>query len=157
LRESSSKSHLFNYTNAIRTQFFGLKDIEVEKNMPWTQGLLPTISVRWDGLPPPYPEVTNPLVGSVGVSYHAVERYYQHTNCEGRVDLIFQKVCRLVRESNREIILPEKVQKHKAAAYGDDGQNTRHLTTPSGWQSVVVFPQGKQALLLTLYQRNEFQ
>lgn len=156
LRESSSKAHLFTYTNAIRTQFFGLKDIEVEKAPAWCQELQPSICVRWDGAAPPYPEVENPVVGRVGVTYHAVERYYQHTNCEGRSDLIFQKVCRLLRDSDREAILPAKVQKHKASTYGDDGHATKYLNAPSGWQLVVVFPPADQALLLTMYQRNGF-
>lgn len=156
LRETSSKSHLFTYTNAIRTQFFGLTDIEVEKDTDWTKSAPPTFCIRWDGQPPEYPAVDNPLVGRVGVTYHSVERYYQHTNCEGRTDLVFQKVCRILREADREIVLPAKVQKHKSIAYGDDGQNARHLIAPSGWQTVVVFPANEQPLLLTVYQRNEF-
>lgn len=156
LRESSSKSHLFNYTNALRTQFYGLKDIEVEKQPSWCQDLQPTISTRWDGSPPPYPEVINPIVGSVGITYHAVERYFSHTNCEGRVDLIFQKVCKLVREASREVALPAKVLKHKSAVYGDDGQNVKYLTTPAGWQAVVSTSRNGSGLLLTIYQRTEF-
>jgi hypothetical protein len=151
LRESSSKSHLFRYTNAIRTQLFGLTDIEVDKNPAWDADLQPNACVRWDGSVPEYPEVENPLVGMVGVTFHALERYYDATNREGRADLIYYKVCRLLREAEIRAQLPDKVLKHKELKYGAGHSTDTYLQTSAGWQAVIVSPPGEQKLLVTVY------
>ena len=156
LRDSSSKAHLFNYTNAIRTQLFGLADIDVEKAPRWVDDLQVVACTKWDGEPPKYPEVVNPLVGPVGITYHALERYYDATNREGRADLIFQKVCRILREATCKIQLPEKVLKHKASKYGSAHGTDLYLQSPAGWQVVIVSPEGEQAILATIYMRGSF-
>jgi hypothetical protein len=74
LRESSSKAHLFSFTNALRTQLFGLKNIEVEKVSAWAASVETSVCVRWDGLPPDYPEIKNPVLGRVRVTHHAPRR-----------------------------------------------------------------------------------
>lgn len=154
LRESSSKSHLFRYTNALRTQLFGLSDIEVDKNPTWDSELSTSACVRWDGSVPPYPEVENPIVGRVGVTFHALERYYDATNREGRSDLIFNKVCKLVRDAAQQVRLPDKVLKHKENKYGAGRSSDIYLQTPAGWQAVIVAPPGEQQILATVYMRS---
>lgn len=156
LRDSSSKAHLFQYTNALRTQLFGLTDIEVEKAPDWCADLQSTVCAQWDGLPPKYPVVENPVVGPVSVTFHALERYYDATNREGRADLIFQKVCRLLREATTKVQLPERVAKHKALKYGAGHSKDLYLQTPAGWQAVIVTPEGEQPILATVYMRGGF-
>jgi len=153
LRETSSKSHLFQFTNAIRTQFFGLFDIEVDKNPSWVTDLDLSACVKWDGTPPPYPAESNPIAGPVEITYHALERYYETTNKEGRADLIFQKVCRIVREATTQMTLPEDVQRHKSLKYGDRNKNDLYLTTKSGWQAVVSESDRGNKYVATVYMR----
>lgn len=156
LRDSSSKAHLFNYTNALRTQLFGLTDIEVEKSPRWQEDLQIVACTNWDGKPPKYPELDNPVVGPVGITYHALQRYYDATNREGRADLIFQKVSRLLREATCRVQLPERVMKHKASKYGLGHDSDIYLQTPAGWQAVIVSPEGEQPILATVYMRSGF-
>ncbi|WP_010487487.1 hypothetical protein [Pseudomonas sp. S9] len=154
LRESSSKAHLFSFTNALRTQFFGLNDIEVDKTSAWAANVCTSACVRWDGLPPDYPEIENPVLGHVRVTHHAVERYYEATNREGRADQVFQRVCRILREADQEALLPAHVVQHKSRTYAHANDATRYLNTQSGWQGVILFPANEKPLLATVYQRS---
>lgn len=156
LRTDSSKAHLFSYTNAIRTQLYGLKAITVEKNAAWASGLEVVTCAKWNGEPPEYPEVENPVLGKVGITYHALQRYYEHTNSEGRQDLVFNKVQKLAREATIEARLDARTIKHKELKYGDASETTRYLNTPSGWQAVIVSRPGVQQVLTTVYQRNGY-
>lgn len=153
LRETSSKAHLFQFTNAIRTQFFGMTDIEVDKNPDWASDLELNACVKWDGSPPAYPSVVNPVAGPVVITYHALERYYENTNKEGRADLIFQKVCRLVREASIQTTLPDSVQRHKSQKYGARNKNDLYLNTRSGWQAVVSESERGAKFVATVYMR----
>lgn len=155
LRESSSKAHLFSFTNALRTQFFGLNDIEVDKTSAWAASVGTSACVRWDGLPPDYPEIENPVLGHVRVTHHAVERYYDATNREGRADQVFQRVCRILREASQEALLPEHVVQHKSRTYAHANDATRYLNTQSGWQAVILSPANEKPLLATVYQRSD--
>lgn len=157
LRESSSKAHLFSFTSALRTQLFGLKDIEVEKACAWAASASVDTSacVRWDGLPPDSPEVENPVLGRVRVTHHAVERYYDATNREGRADQVFQRVCRILREADQEARLPAHVVQHKSRTYAHANEAARYLNTQSGWQTVILSPANEKPLLATVYQRND--
>ncbi|MGI0646986.1 hypothetical protein ACRCPS_18375 [Pseudomonas aeruginosa] len=152
-RTDSSKAHLFNYANSIRTQLLGLEDITVEKDAAWTRAVEKTMCARWDGLPPPYPEVLNPIVGKVGITLHSVRRYYEHTNKEGRIDLIYTKVAKLLRDATTEVFLDARTAKHKELIYGDAVAGTRYLNTSAGWQLVIIRGQNGQTVLATIYQR----
>lgn len=153
LRETSSKSHLFQYTNALRTQLYGLRDIEVVKNPGWVTEVEPMFCVKWDGSVPPYPEVENPVAGKVGITYHAVERYYDATKREGRADLVFTRACKVLRDASIQVQLPSDIQQHKERKYGDENLSAIHVQTPSGWRAVILATPGQQKIATTIYKR----
>lgn len=153
LRTDSSKAHLFSYTNSIRTQLYGLENITVEKAKDWADQVEPNICSYWDGLPPEQPEVNNPIVGRVGISFHSVQRYFEHTRKEGRMDQVFAKVTRLLRDAVEEVHLDARTMQHKVRAYGASAVEARYLNTAAGWQLVILKGEKGKRFLATVYQR----
>ncbi len=155
LRETSSKSNLFQYTNAIRTQLFGLEDISVEKDGAWASTVEPTLSVDWDGQPPPYPAVVNEVFGNLIITRHVLDRYHEKTGYEGKPDGIFAKVTKLARSARLEKSLDSSMLNHKVRKYGAEQVNTIYLQSDSDWYFVAVRLSDREYLLKTIYQRGD--
>lgn len=153
---ASSKEELYLYAYALRTQLLGLDNISVEKGKGWAGDDHPGISVKWDGQPPPQPSVENPTFGRIFLTYHSVMEYLDETKGECKLDNVYSRVARIVREADREPVIPNKQQAHKERRYGESQVGVRYLATAAGWQIVTrPAPDGTGLVALTMYQRTE--
>ena len=155
LRETSSKSNLFQYTNAMRTQLFGLEDISVEKDGEWASTVEPTLSLHWDGQPPPYPTVVNDAFGNLIITRHVLDRYHEKTGYEGKPDGIFAKVTKLARSAKVEKLLDKSMLNHKSKKYGAEQDKTIYLQSDADWYFVALKLSEREYLLKTIYQRDD--
>jgi hypothetical protein len=153
---ASSKEELYQYAYSLRTQLLGLDNISVEKGKAWTTEDHPGICVKWDGEPPAQPSVENLTFGRIYLTYHTVMEYLDETKGECKLDNVFSRLTRIVRDADREMALPAKQQTHKSRRYGASQDGVRYLGTASGWQIVTrPTPDGKGLIALTVYQRIE--
>ncbi len=153
---TSSKEELYQYAYALRTQLLGLDNISVEKGEAWVLEEHPGICVRWDGEPPPQPFVDNPTFGRIYLTYHAVIEYLDETKGECKLDNVFSRLTRIVREADRVKVLTAKQEKDKVRRYGEQQKGVRNLGTASGWH-ITTRPtaDGKGLIAMTVFQRVE--
>ncbi|RJX72659.1 hypothetical protein [Pseudomonas sp. LS-2] len=154
---SSSKEELYQYAYALRTQLFGLEDISVEKGEDWLQNEHAGICLKWDGLPPPQPAIDNPVFGRILMTFHSAVEYLAETKGECKRENVFARLSRIVKEADRESLLPDRANGHKERKYGSSQAGTRYLNNSAGWQIVVRPTEQNDALVaLTVYQRHGF-
>ncbi|WP_288406873.1 hypothetical protein [uncultured Pseudomonas sp.] len=157
LLSDSSKGELYETSNALRTQFFGLSGISVEKNKPWTRGDHQAFCVKWDGTPPPQPSVENPVFGKIYLTHHTLVEYLDETKGECKPENVFPRLARVVRDLNREVALPADVMRHKQRRHAGDQDGVRYLGSMAGWQLVTRPALDHTGLLaITVYQRQGY-
>jgi len=92
LLSDSSECELYETSNALRTQFFSLSGISVEKNKSWIRGEHPAFCVQWDGIPPPQPLAENPVFGKIYLTHHTLVEYLNETKGGCKPENVFPRI-----------------------------------------------------------------
>lgn len=151
----STSAALGPYASALRAMFYGMELIGLEEGPEWLAnvGDEGSLCSRWDGLPCPYQTVLNERFGMIGITYHAIDQYFQRTRSEGRKDQMLSKVQKLARSAAEEAEIPPEVQFKKILTYGFEQKNIKYLAAPRGWILVTAPDQeGGYLRVISVYQ-----
>ncbi|HEP8970428.1 TPA: hypothetical protein VDU83_002767 [Pseudomonas aeruginosa] len=157
LLETVESSDIAPHANAARTILYGIDKIGLDQRPGWVSRAKEEggIAVQWDGDPCPYQTVPNERFGALGITYHAVDQYFNRTRREGRQDQMLSKLQKLARAATHEVELPKDVQFRKILTHGFEQKYIKTLAAPRGWM-LVTAPDNKRGYLrvISVYQSN---
>lgn len=151
----SDSNTLGSHASALRAMLYGIDNIALEKKPTWLDGVGDvSICSRWDGEPCPYQLVKNERFGLLGITYHAIDRYFERTRSEGRKDQMLGKLQKLARAASEVVELPPEVEFKKILTHGYDQKHSKILAAPRGWM-LVTAPDKERGYLrvISVYQR----